>query len=85
MEYKYIGTEEEIGEYMMVGLRLTRQGISETDFLERFGRSIESVYSSEVNRFIEIGLLEWVNEPKRRLRLTKRGRLLGNQVFCEFI
>jgi hypothetical protein len=36
-------------------------------------------------------LVEWVdvpqavNDPDRRLRLTKRGRLLGNQVFMRFV
>jgi hypothetical protein len=33
-----------------------------------------------------LGLLEWMGERENaRLRLTARGRLLGNQVFMEFI
>jgi hypothetical protein len=32
-----------------------------------------------------LGLLESLNGDQKAIRLTKRGRLLGNQVFVEFI
>jgi oxygen-independent coproporphyrinogen-3 oxidase len=40
------------------------------------------VYAKEAESLIRNGLLEWTGE---RLRLTRRGRLLGNQVFMQFV
>jgi len=86
-----IDQETEIGETMMMGLRLTRAGISESAFQSRFGRSLEQVFSAQIQHYTQAGLLEWVSLPDwadddgRRLRLTPRGRLLGNQVFAAFI
>ncbi|MBN1370554.1 MAG: radical SAM family heme chaperone HemW [Anaerolineaceae bacterium] len=77
---------DEIGETMMVGLRLTEEGVSARRFLERFGEPLEAVYSDPIANFNKIGLLEWAREGDERcLRLTRRGRLLGNQVFAAFL
>jgi oxygen-independent coproporphyrinogen-3 oxidase len=84
-EYTILSPQEEMGEYMMMGLRLTQEGVADKDFTERFGQSLVQSYDSKIQRFIKLGLLEWVDESNRRLRLTIKGRLLGNQVFCEFI
>lgn len=81
-----IDQETEIGETMMTGLRLVREGVSERPFQQRFNRSLEELFAVQISRFTKIGLLEWVDdEGDRRLRLTQKGRLLGNQVFAEFI
>ncbi len=76
---------EEQGEFMMVGLRLTDEGVSARGFADRFGRPLEQVYAQPIAILSAAGLLEWVGEDERRLRLTRRGRLLGNQVFLQFI
>jgi oxygen-independent coproporphyrinogen-3 oxidase len=70
------------GEYMMTKLRLTQEGISAPEFEARFGAPLAKVYRSEIDSLVERGLLEWEAD---RLRLTQRGRLLGNRVFMEFI
>ena len=76
----------EIGETLMMGLRLTQEGISETGFQARFGQSLEALFANEIKELQGYGLLEWAGEaPRRRLRLTPRGRLLGNQVFMRFL
>jgi oxygen-independent coproporphyrinogen-3 oxidase len=81
-----VDRQAEIGETMMMGLRLTQEGVSEADFQARFGQSLEALFASEIKELQGYGLLEWVGEtPQRRLRLTSRGRLLGNQVFMRFI
>ena len=80
-----------MAEYMMTGLRLTREGIAVPAFRSRFGRELSGVYSKEIRDLIRLGLLEWHketsegDEPSEVLRLTKRGRLLGNQAFMRFI
>ena len=77
---------DEIQESMMMGLRLTEEGISASAFQTRFGKSLEAVYPKEITSLINNGLLEWDGGGQtRHLRLTRRGRMLGNQVFMQFI
>lgn len=77
---------QEMQETMMVGLRLTLDGVSKQAFYGRFGIIMEDVFGNEINQLVENGLLEWtVRNGQDCLRLTKRGRLLGNLVFREFV
>ncbi len=85
IEMTPIDTETEIGETMMMGLRLVKEGVSAKAFLQRFGMSLESRFGNQIDWLISIGLLEWAGEHDKRLRLTLKGHLLGNQVFKEFI
>ncbi len=80
-----IDVKTEMEETMFLGLRLTREGVSKRNFLARFGKSLESVYKKEIESLIENGLLEWSGNQDEILRLTPRGRLLGNQVFMQFV
>jgi len=73
---------DDMGEFMMTGLRLTLEGISPLEFESRFGARLDEVYGKEIEGLIRVGLLEWQSD---RLRLTRRGRLLGNQVFMQFV
>lgn len=75
----------EIGETMMMGLRLTREGVSQAVFQGRFGRELNQVFAAQIEQLTGLGLLEWASPQRDVLRLTRRGRLLGNQVFVEFI
>lgn len=74
----------EVQETMMVGLRLTGEGVSATAFRERFGASLESLFEADIADLIHKGLLEWDNR-KEHLRLSAHGRLLGNVVFRQFV
>jgi len=76
---------KEMSEVMFMGLRLTSEGILRSDFLMRFGQEVREVYGVQIGRLVTVGLLEWVDQQGERLRLTQRGRLLGNQVFLEFV
>ena len=69
------------GETMMMGLRLA-EGVTDARFRARCGVGLETVYGEVLARFAALGLLEW---DGRRVRLTARGRLLGNQVFGAFL
>jgi oxygen-independent coproporphyrinogen-3 oxidase len=73
----------EMSETMIMGLRLTQEGVSAAAFLQRFKQSLQEVFGSQIDRLILKGLLEWHEEDI--LRLTPKGRLLGNQVFIEFV
>jgi oxygen-independent coproporphyrinogen-3 oxidase len=85
VEANPIGRQAEIGETMMMGLRLTREGVSAPVFEKRFGVILKDLFHDPITRLEKVGLLEWVGEKGDILRLTPRGRLLGNRVFMEFI
>ena len=77
---------DEIQEFMMMGLRLVDEGILEDDFSERFGKSYTDIYGKEINLLVEQELLERTNSAGQQgIRLTHRGRMLGNQVFMQFM
>jgi oxygen-independent coproporphyrinogen-3 oxidase len=75
--------QEDMTDFMITGLRLTQEGVSEVEFEERFGRSLRDVYGKQISALVDMGLIE--NGPEKRLRITKRGRLLGNRVFMRFV
>jgi len=73
----------EIGlwEAIAMGLRLS-QGIEFAEMRDRFGIDLISRYGKEIDELVRFGLLE---TDCRGLRLTRRGRLLGNEVFWRFL
>jgi oxygen-independent coproporphyrinogen-3 oxidase len=71
-----------MGETMMLGLRLLEEGVPLARFAARSGRSLPDVYHDELAALQAEGLLE---QRPDRVRLTQRGRLLGNQVFARFL
>jgi oxygen-independent coproporphyrinogen-3 oxidase len=83
--FQQVSREAEIAETMMMGLRLTEEGVSEAAFQQRFGKRLEDIFNAQIKRLTGLGLIEWKGGSPRALRLTSRGRLLGNQVFVEFI
>lgn len=72
----------EVAETMILGLRLVQEGVRLMDFKGRFGRELMAVYGQEIREMEQAGLLEVDGE---RVRLTARGRLLGNEVFQRFL
>lgn len=83
-----IDRQAEMGELMMMSLRLVKEGIAQATFQQRFDQRLEEVYGPQIDRLVRRKLLEWapaVGDPQACLRLTKAGRLLGNQAFIEFL
>ena len=70
----------EMAETMMMGLRLDT-GIVETEFAARFGCSLDDVYAGVIPDLQQLGLIE---TAEGAIKLTGRGRLLGNEVFSRF-
>ena len=71
----------EMGETMMLGLRLT-EGVTFSRFEQRFGVAMNEVYAQELGELGEQGLIE---VDAVGVRLTRRGWLLGNRVFAAFL
>jgi len=70
-----------MGETMMLGLRLL-VGVGWESFEQRFGTSLEAAYGREIDELVTDGLL---CRDELGIRLTPRGRLLGNRVFAAFL
>ncbi len=84
-EAKSIDVETEMGETMMLRLRLLEEGITKGEFSKRFGLDMQQIYGKQIHKLRDSGLLEWRGKNLDRLCLSERGILLGNQVFLEFI
>jgi oxygen-independent coproporphyrinogen III oxidase len=81
--FEIVDSEREMSETMMMGFRLVQEGISKTGFLTRFNKSLEESYGSVVQRLLKNGLL--ANGGGDSIRLTHRGKFVGNKVFMEFV
>lgn len=68
-------------ETMMMGLRLLT-GVGYAHFAERCGRPLEEAYGPELDALVELALLE---RGELGVRLTPRGRMIGNEVFMRFL
>ena len=77
---EYVDDALEMAETMMMGLRLD-DGVGVAAFESRFGRRLDSVYGEQLSELTGLGLLQ---QGDGVVRLTERGRLLGNEVFLRF-
>ncbi len=68
-------------ETMFMGLRLNI-GVSYAHFRDRCGAELEDVYGPTCTELVDLGLLQ---RDEIGVRLTERGRMLGNQVFMRFV
>jgi oxygen-independent coproporphyrinogen-3 oxidase len=76
--------DAEMREMMWLGLRLTEAGVDRDKYRLRFGDDYYGQFRKEIDSSIAAGLLEWAPD-RNALRLTPRGRLLGNRVFQLFV
>lgn len=76
-----IGPQTQISETIFLALRL-KEGLDTEEFRKRFGVGIDQLYQEKIRRLEGLGLVE---RADGRLRLTRRGQLLGNVVFSEFV
>jgi oxygen-independent coproporphyrinogen-3 oxidase len=70
-----------MSETMILGLRL-HEGVSFSDFQERFSVTLEGVFADQMKELRDSGLVEVSGDA---LRLTGRGRLLGNEFIEGFL
>jgi len=68
-------------ETMFMGLRLNA-GVGFAHFSDRCGADMDELYAAELSDLVRLGLLE---RDDTAVRLTARGRMLGNQVFERFV
>ncbi len=80
-ESETVGRAQEMSETAFLGLR-TAMGIHLPTFEQRFGESFAQFAGDRLHVVAEAGLLEQTHDW---LRLSKRGRLLGNEVFLRLL
>ncbi len=73
--------ELDMADTLILGLRLI-EGVSLPDFRERFGVDALERFDEQLTEPFEFALVEHVND---QLRLTRKGRLLGNEVFARLL
>ncbi len=77
-----ITPEMSMGESMILGLRLLRDGVSRRDFRARHGVSLEERYGDLLRKFEQLGLMEQVGDS---VRLSAAGAMVSNGILAEFL
>ena len=81
MMQKEVTNVEKMEEEMFLGLR-KNEGVSLAKFEERYGLTFRDVYGKELDELLQRELLVLENNF---VRLTSRGRFMGNEVFQYFL
>jgi oxygen-independent coproporphyrinogen-3 oxidase len=81
-ETRAVDPETERREMLLLGLRLVEEGVDAGEFRQRFEVDLEAVFGEDLAELEGQGLLE---RAGTRVRLTRKGHLLGNRVFLHFV
>ena len=76
-----LSRQDAMEEFMFLGLRMT-QGISTTEFEEKFGKEIHAVYGGVLKKYEAMHLLQ---EHSGRLALTRDGISVSNVILADFL
>lgn len=77
-----VDRENDMAETILMGLRMTQEGIMRESFKARFGVDIAEIHAEAIEKHIGYGLLHLDEE---RLRLTLAGRLVSNAVIRDLV
>ncbi|MBC1233359.1 radical SAM family heme chaperone HemW [Listeria booriae] len=80
-QQKELSLKEKMEEEMFLGLRKVA-GVDKAHFQAKFGQSLDATFAKAIDKTIEKG---WLESTPESVRLTRRGRFLGNNVFQEFL
>nr|WP_053367193.1 radical SAM family heme chaperone HemW [Bacillus sp. FJAT-27245] len=81
LEENEVTKEEAMEEEMFLGLRMA-EGVRKSHFKKKFNVSLESVFASQIDTLSKNGLIDASGES---IFLTRKGKLLGNEVFQSFL
>ena len=76
--------EDRMEEFMYLGLRMI-DGVSESEFEERFGTRIEDQYGEVLRRHISQNLIRRLPGDSARLELTEYGLDVANYVMADYL
>lgn len=80
-ERRELTRDERLQEALITGLRLT-EGVSLQQLRARYLVDVRGRYEAALAPFAEAGLVKWTDD---RLRLTRPGMLLANEILAEFV
>ncbi len=85
MEEILLTLEEQMEEFMFLGLRMDR-GVGYGEFRRAFGRDMNGIYEKEIKKNLKDGLLREYEDGsgERFLALTERGISVSNYVMAQF-
>lgn len=84
VEGSKVDDAEKARDEMLLGLRLLSKGVKRDEFRMKFGKDFQAVFAGKIDNLVRSGLVTWTDADHSALVLTKRGMMLGNQVFMEF-
>jgi len=67
---------------LIMGLRLTQEGIDRVTFKRRFGEDLLDIHPDVIQRYRSHGLL-YVDDQV--VKITQQGRLLSNMIFRDLV
>lgn len=76
-----LSKDDKMSEFMFLGLRMT-DGVSKTEFKNRFGDDLEKVFENPLLKFKNMGMIE---EKGDRVCLSRGAVAVSNQILCEFV
>ncbi|WP_182200575.1 radical SAM family heme chaperone HemW [Paraliobacillus salinarum] len=76
-----IGRKEQIEEELFLGLR-KQTGVRFKSFKEKYGLALTDIYKEELNY---LKAKQWLIQDDEGIRLTRNGKLFGNEVFQAFL
>lgn len=77
-----VSEADDMYETIMMGLRLTKEGVNRASFQRRFSRDFVETFPDATQKMTAAGLLI---ATKENVRLSESGRLLSNLVIREFV
>ena len=80
--YEVVSPQQERFETIMLGLRQLQDGLSYSDYQNRYGEHLRDQYSAVIDKLTAQGL---VYEENDRLLLKRRAWLIANRVLVEFL
>lgn len=80
-QQKELTLKEKMEEEMFLGLRKVA-GVDKAHFEAKFGQALDTTFARAIDKTVEKG---WLESTSESVRLTRRGRFLGNNVFQEFL
>ncbi|EUJ51596.1 radical SAM family heme chaperone HemW [Paenilisteria rocourtiae] len=80
-QQKELTLKEKMEEEMFLGLRKV-VGVDKAQFQAKFGQPLDTTFARAIEKTTEKG---WLESTQGSIRLTRRGRFLGNNVFQEFL
>ncbi|WP_253701569.1 radical SAM family heme chaperone HemW [Bacillus sp. FJAT-27445] len=72
---------EAMEEEMFLGLRMS-DGVKKNGFKEKYGIALDDIFHGQIDKLSKKSLIQ---DDGAAIRLTRKGRLLGNEVFQSFL